>query len=468
MAENDGKIMKHAGVEISVAPNNTTAFLTITPPENGGADITADKVLQAVREADIRYGINEEELIAAAENKRYNENICAAMWTPPVDGVDGTVTYHFDQNSVIRPTEDEHGVVDYKNLGLVKNILAGTKIATITLPTEGTPGTDIMGKIISQHIGEPARPILGNGTTITPEGTEIVATVDGNLTFANGAFNVNEDLYLSGDVDVSSGNLDFIGNIIIKGDVHEGYKVVSKKNISITGSATGAELIADGDISVRLGIVNSTVTAQGNIKVGFCENSHLHAEGNVDGESFVGGEVFAGKNINATGKGILVGGKYTALENIAAGTIGSDNYTKTMITLGNNAVLSEEAETLRQNLKGIEDKIDQLGKVVNTLTEYAKAAKLSPEREQMKVEAMRSRFQLQGEVKRINARLKEIAIELERNQDLFVSCRKTLYPGTTIRINSYVHIMNTVEHRVKASISHGDIIVRPLYGDQGY
>ena len=462
MAENDGKIMKHAGVEISVAPNNTTAFLTITPPENGGADITADKVLQTVREADIRYGINEEELIAAAENKRYNENICAAMWTPPVDGVDGTVTYHFDQNSVIRPTEDEHGVVDFKNLGLVKNIFAGTKIATITLPTEGTPGTDIMGKMISQHIGEPARPILGNGTAITPEGTEIVATVDGNLTFANGAFNVNEDLYLSGNVDVSSGNIDFIGNIIIKGDVLEGYKVVSKKNISITGSATGAELIADGDISVRLGIVNSTVTAQGNIKVGFCENSHLRAEGNVDGESFVGGEVFAGKNINATGKGILVGGKYTALENIAAGTIGSDNYTKTMITLGNNAVLSEEAETLRQNLKGIEDKIDQLGKVINTLTEYAKAAKLSPEREQMKVEAMKSRFQIQGEIKRNKVRIGEIEQALERKQNLSVSCRREFYPGVLIRINSHIYQVNVLTPHCKATIGDTGITFVPL------
>ena len=465
LTNNEGKLMKHAAVELSVAPNNTTAFLTITPPENGGADATVDMVMQAVRDADIRYGIQEEALIAAVENKRYNENICAAMWTPPVDGVDGTITYLFDQSSVIAPTEDEHGVVDFKNLGLVKNIFAGTEIAKITLPTEGTPGTDILGRSVSQHIGEPVRPVLGNGTVITPEGTAIVAAVDGNLTFANGAFNVSEDLYLSGSVDVSSGNLDFIGNIIIKGDVMEGYKVVSKKNISVTGTATGAELIADGDVTVRLGIINSTITAKGNVKVGFCENSKIHADGDVNGDSFVGGEVFAGKNINATGKGILMGGKYTALENITAGTIGSESYAKTLITLGNNAVLCEEADNLRNALKGHEDKVDQLGKVVTTLTEFEKSQKLSPERAQMKVEAMRSRFQLQGEIKRINTRLKEIEIELQCSQELEVSVRKFLYPGTTIRINNYVHIMNTTEQRVKASIYKGDIILRPLYGD---
>ena len=85
--------------------------------------------------------------------------------------------------------------------------------------------------------------------------------------------------------------------------------------------------------------------------------------------------------------------------------IGSDNYAKTMITLGNNAVLSEEMEGHKHKVAELEDKLDQLGKIVTTLTEMAKVSKLSPQREQMKVEAMRSRFQIQGEIKRLNNRI---------------------------------------------------------------
>ena len=138
----------------------------------------------------------------------------------------------------------------------------------------------------------------------------------------------------------------------------------------------------------------------------------------MEASSFIGGDVYAGKKLIASGKGILVGGKYTALEDISASVIGSDNYAKTMITLGNNAVLSEEMEGHKHKVAELEDKLDQLGKIVTTLTEMAKVSKLSPQREQMKVEAMRSRFQIQGEIKRLNNRIAEIETTLERKQNL--------------------------------------------------
>ena len=166
--------------------------------------------------------------------------------------------------------------------------------------------------------------------------------------------------------------------------------------------------------------------------------------------------------IIASGKGILVGGKYTALEDISASVIGSDNYTKTMITLGNNAVLSEEIEGHKHKVAELEDKLDQLGKIVTTLTEMAKVSKLSPQREQMKVEAMRSRFQIQGEIKRLNNRIAEIETTLERKQNLSISCKKAFYPGVTLRINSYVYPVNVMTPHSKATISDNEIVMIPL------
>lgn len=399
---NEGKII-HSEAEISVDPNCTTAFMTIEPPENGGLDMTVDKALSAVAEKGICFGVMKDEITAAVEEKRYGENICIARWQPPVNGEDGKIEYFFKRESTFKPVEDENGNVDYKNLGLVRNIYKGTSIAKITLPTEGTPGTDIMGKPVTQKVGVPVPFTVGKGTELVNDGTEIVASIDGNLAFANGAFCIEESLLIRGDVDVSSGNIDFIGDIIIKGNVLEGFAVTSKKNITINGSVTSGTITADGNITVKLGCINSTLHSElGSIKLDFCENSSLYAGRDVEASSFVGGQVFAGKDIIASGKGIMMGGKYTALENISASVIGSESYAKTLITLGNNAVLTEEMENHKHTILSYEDKLDQLGKIVSTLTEMAKVSKLSPEREQMKVEAMRSRFQLQGEIKRLN------------------------------------------------------------------
>ena len=457
----DEKIVNSV-VELSVDPNSTTAFLTFTKPENGGIDMTFEKVMAALSEKNISFGIMEDALREAVEKKRYGENICAARWQPPVDGEDGAVTYLFKTSSIIAPTEDEKGIVDYKNLGIVNNITKGTTIATITLPTEGTPGRNILGAPVMQRKGVPAKVNAGKGTTLVNDNTELIAACDGNLRFTGGAFTVEEELMIAEDVGVSTGNIDFIGSVSVRGNVLEGYRVSSKKNITVNGSVIGAELIADGDITVRTGCINSTVKCKGCVRSGFFENSRITSEQNVEGGSFVGGEVFAGGNINATGKGIMVGGKYTALENIEAGTIGSESYARTMISLGNNAVLSEELDGLNHSILEMEDKADQLGKILVMLNEQSKKAKLSPEREQMKAEALRSRLKLQAEVKKARIRIDQINESLMVAQQLTVSVRKAIYPGVSLRINNCVKQVNDVNSHCRATIEDGDIVFKLL------
>ena len=463
MSENtDGKII-HSEVEISVDPNCTTAFMTISEPAGGGLDVTPEKAMAAIRAKGIDFGVIESAVNEAVEQRRYGENICVARWKSPVNGVDGTIEYYFKKESTFKPVEDENGNVDYKNLGLVRNIYHGTPIAKITPPTEGTPGMDIMGKPVAQKQGVPAKFSVGKGTELVNDGTEIIASVDGNLAYTNGSFCIEESLLIRGDVDVSSGNIDFIGDIMVKGNVMEGFSVTSKKNVTIFGTVTNGTVTADGDITVKLGSINSKLRSEkGSIKLDFCQNSSVWAACNVEASSFVGGDVYAGKKLIASGKGILVGGKYTALEDISASVIGSESYAKTMITLGNNAVLSEEMEGHKHKIAELEDKLDQLGKIVTTLSEMAKVSKLSPEREQMKVEAMRSRFKMQGEIKRLNARIAEIETTLERKQNLSISCKKAFYPGVTLRINSYVYPVNVMTPHSKATINDAEIVMVPL------
>lgn len=424
--------------------------------------MTVDKVMRALDENFISFGILEDDIKYAVEQKRYNENICAAKWKPPVNGIDGVIQYYFNKDKHIAPVEDEHGVVDFKNLGLINNITAGTPIAEISFPTDGEPGTDITGKRVPQKVGTPAKFNVGAGTQLVNNDTQIVASINGNLVFKNGAFVVEEKIVINGDVDVSSGNIDFIGDVTIKGGVFEGFRVVSKRNITIMGLVTSAELMADGDITVKGGVINSKVISHANVKAGFCENSDITADGNIESPSFVGGEIFASDKIIASGKGVMVGGKYTALNGVEASVIGSENYTKTLVTLGNNAVLSEEREKLEKENSQMDDQADQLGKILLTLSEHAKKGKLSPEREQMQTDARRNRLRLLNQMRANKKRISEIDEALQLMQNLFVAVKRMIYPGVTLRINSSVLKVNSVENRVRATVQGGDIVFVPL------
>ncbi|MBD5128931.1 MAG: DUF342 domain-containing protein [Ruminococcaceae bacterium] len=462
MAESENKVIVHSIVDVSVNPNHTAAFMSFSRPENGGMDITVDKVMAALDEKNVSYGILKGDIELAVEQKRYEENICVAKWDMPQDGVDGTIKYFYNIETHAAPVENEHGIVDYKNLGVVRNITAGTPIAAITLPTEGEPGKDITGRVVMQKKGVPVKVNVGKGTSLINDGKEIIAAVDGNLVYKNGAFQIDETLVINGDVDVSSGNIDFIGSVTVKGSVFEGFRVTSKRDININGSANGAELSADGNINVKIGIINSEVECKGDVKLGFCENSKVRAEGNVESASFVGGEVFADKKIIASGKGVIMGGKYTALDGIEASVIGSEKYAKTIITLGNNAVLSEERDKLEKLNAELEDKAEQLGKMLVTLSELAKKSKLSPEREQLKTEALRNRLKMQSEVKKNKVRINEIDDTLQLTQNLSVSFKRIMYPGVTLRINACVLQVNAATNHARATVDGGEIVFKPL------
>lgn len=456
------ELIIHSTVELSINPNHSTAFVSFTRPENGGMDITVDKIMKALNENYISYGILTDEINEAVENRRYEENICVAKWDAPVDGVDGSIRYFYNMDVNKAPVENEHGEVDYKNLGQIRNITAGTPIAAITLPTEGEPGKDITGKIVPQKKGIAVNVNVGSGTSLINDGKELIAAIDGNLVFKNNAFSVEETLVINGDVDVSSGNIDFIGAVTVKGSVFEGFRVTSKKNVVINGSVNNAEIVADGDISIKIGAINSSIESKGNIKLGFCENCKVHAVGNVESASFVGGEVFAEEKILATGKGVMMGGKYTALDGVEASVIGSDKYVKTEITLGNNAILNKERDTLTKEIASMEDKADQLGKILTTLNELAKKAKLPPEREQLKTEALRNRLKLQSEIKKANVRISEIDEALKLMQNLSVGCKRQFYPGVILRINNCVLQVNAATSHARATVDGGEIVFRPL------
>ncbi len=460
MAED--RLVVHSIIEVSMDPNRTSAFVSFSRPENGGMDVTVNKIMAALAEKNISFGIMKDAIEKAVERRMYDSNICVARWEAPENGIDGEIRYFYKPEQSVAPVENEHGIVDYKNLGLVRNITAGTPIATITPPTEGKPGKDITGRTVLQKKGVPVKLNIGAGTSLINDGAEIIAAVDGNLSFKNGAFCVDETLVVNGDVDVSSGNIDFIGSVSIKGSVFEGFRVTSKKDISVMGSVNNAELYADGNISIKIGSINSSIECRGTVKLGFCENSNVRCKGNVESASFVGGNVFSGKKIIATGKGVMMGGKYTALDGIEASVIGSDKYVKTELTLGNNAILSEERDALEKNNNELEDKIDQLSKILTTLTELAKVSKLSPERETMKSDALRNRIKMQNEIKKNKARIEEIDKDLELTQNVSVSAKRMIYPGVRLRINSSILAVKNVENNVRAIVDKGEIVFMPL------
>lgn len=440
MADINKKEPKDSIVNVSVLPNNTEAYIFVIPPENGGKPVTKDMIMSELQKNKVVYGLREDVIDSIVSDSRYNEKFCIASATYPIDGENGTIKYRYSKETNNTPVENEFGFVDYKNLGIVRMVNAGDVIADITLPKTGEPGTDIHGGIMRQIPGKKASYTLGVNTKLTDDGTQIVAAVDGHIIYKNGTFNVECVVTISGDVDASVGNIDFTGDVIIKGSVCEGFKVSSNANIVVSGDVNGAVLESGGDIVIKKGCINSKITSHGSVSALFCERSNIKCDGNIAAQNYVICDVYCGGTLITRGtNGSLIGGRYVILNSIETSNIGSKNYIQTEITLGDNALLSAEKNNLLAKIAKLEKETADLALIVNFLNEKKKELHgLPDDKEVILGNAARQKIINGVEIGNANKRIKEIDISLANRQMLSVSCKGYIYPGTSITINDTV------------------------------
>lgn len=467
MAETNGRVLLPVDSTVSIYVNNngSEAYVTVEPPENGGKDVTEEDIREALKLNRVTYGIDEEMIKRIVNEKLYSKKNLTATWTPPENGIDGTITYHFEKQQNIAPVEDEHGFVDYKNLGLIRTVHTGDIIADITMPTQGEPGTDVRGRTLRQIVGKKAQYTVGTNTSVTEDGLQIVSNVDGNINFKSGAFVVDQVVTIGGDVDSSVGNITFVGDVVVKGEVFEGFKISSNANIIVSGNVNGATLEADGDIIIKKGCINSNITAHGSVTINFCEYSSIKCDGDLTSSNFVICDVYCGGTLTTKGKtGGLMGGKYTCLSSVEASGIGTKNYTPTMLTVGDNALLSEEKEAVIKQIEKLKGDLERTKLVIDFLNQKKKELKTLPdEKEEMLGYACRQKILIGVDIKKYEKRIDEINIELENRQYLSISCRGYMYPGVKIVINDAVFKVEEEYVRTKITLnSSGEIYAAPL------
>ncbi len=160
-----------------------------------------------------------------------------------------------------------------------------------------------------QKVGRPASYRIGENIMLSEDGCALVAKETGHLVFDGGCFNIRTTVTIDQDVDASTGNIDFVGDVVVKGFIREGFKVSSAGNVTVAGNINGAAVEAGGNVTVKNGIIKSKVTAHGEVKAQFSEYSDITADGSVTATVFVFCNVYTGGELKASKS--LSGGKYT-------------------------------------------------------------------------------------------------------------------------------------------------------------
>ena len=113
---------------VQIAEQEMKAYVEVKPPGIGGADLTFEALLAALGNNGVQHGINEAELRELEDTPRYNTTILAAQGTPAEDGADARIEYSFntDRAPILK---EKNGRVDFRELNLVENVVAGQIVA---------------------------------------------------------------------------------------------------------------------------------------------------------------------------------------------------------------------------------------------------------------------------------------------------------------------------------------------------
>lgn len=318
--------LKKPEMQLSVSSNRLEATIRVKPAFEGQT-VSFEEIRAFLKENGIVYGILESIIRDFCENKKYFLDLVCARGLPPVDEKSGKLEYLFPREQSFMPAEREDGTVDYRNLGIVQNVKKGDALCRIIPPEPGENGTDVYGNPMEYRRGKiPSFP-QGKNTAVSEDGLTLFADSDGCIEYKNANLSISEVFIVRGDVDSSSGNIDFLGTVIVQGDVLEGFSIKAGKDINVRGMVEGAMLEAGGNIAISYGMNGMSrgkLTAKGSVSAQYIENTTVECAGDVRADVIFNSMIKAGSSILARGrKGLLAGGRFQAGRSITANTIGS-------------------------------------------------------------------------------------------------------------------------------------------------
>ena len=439
------KSANNAKISYTISDDKMRAYVTVTKPTRGGREMDLLDVKELLENSSITFGFQEENVARCLEEGTFNVPILAAEGRAPVNGQNAKIEYLVNINKKVIPKyigEDQS--IDYKDLSIVENVEQGQKLARKLPATDGETGRTVLGLKIETKPGKDIdiKEVLGDNVELSDDKEFIISSINGQVVLKGKLLSVEPIFEVSGDVGPETGNINFIGSVVVKGSVSDNYSVKAEGNIDVHGTVGKCDLEAKGDIMVKLGIQgneNSSVKAGGDVIAKFIQFSNVQAGNNV-----VVTEAILNSNIDADNRIILIGkrasasgGRLRALVEVNGKVLGSQAGAKTLIETGISPAKRRAVDDLDKEKEELDISIEETERNIKSIEQVAKLKKLDDEK---KEQLQSYKEQLEQAMSRreevvLNREALVQEMEIEKVEST-VSAGKEMLPGVQLTIGS--------------------------------
>ena len=428
------------------------AWVLVFPPTGEGEELSREMFSRAVQAQGITYGVdaNLADRLSNDESRYFNLFLLAEG-RPALDGKNGSIMDYVPRviERVLRVNEYDR--VDYTALNLVHSVKAGEEICRLIPPTAGEPGRTVLDQEIPAKSGKAVSLPKGRNTEISEDGETLLASIAGHVEFTGRSFQVKPVLDIAGNVDFSTGNIKFLGDVNIKGDVLTGFTVRAMGSIWVGGVVeAGSTVEAGGDLTVVKGILGdgtTTIRAHRCVFSKYIENATICARENLQSDAIINSSIYCdGEVVARSGRGSIIGGRVWAAKRVTATAVGAKSECRTSISLGGLPCTNFEQELARQELENLEAELETVERQPESPVKASLLAKL---RIGVSAAEMKLR-QLEDNLLDVEERPKE--------KDERLECG-VAYPGTEVDFGEEVLRLQHENRQCVVRISNGEIIV---------
>ncbi|MFH2092717.1 MAG: flagellar assembly protein A [Pseudomonadota bacterium] len=269
-----------AFVDLQISEDRVQAWIRIPKTAQGTSDIKPIKDL--IKKRGIKHGVvsDLEILKFLKECTDPHEKFVVAQGIAPSVGTPARIEYHFNTESDTAGVINEDGSIDFTARGDSPFVKRGQLLAEKHPMQQPKSGVDVFGETLLVGDVDDVPLEAGDGTQLSEDGLKLTATITGQPSIdLKGVISVLESFTVNGDVDFKTGNINFNGNVIVKGTVKEGFTIECEELTA--NEINGGIIRIRGDLKVSNGIVNSNIQTEGSVQAKFLNKVRLYGYGDM-------------------------------------------------------------------------------------------------------------------------------------------------------------------------------------------
>ncbi|MBN2713061.1 MAG: DUF342 domain-containing protein [Planctomycetes bacterium] len=349
---------------------------------------------------------------------------------------------------------DDDGNIDYKRLNLFDNVVKGQKIAVLKLPTRGNPGTNILGESMPAADGKNISVRLGKNVSSDKDNMTFYADMDGRVEGDATHLSVETTYEVHGNIDYNVGHVDFIGTVIVNGNVLDEFNVSGRGGVSIRGQVGNSNIFSEKCVEILGGMTGrgvGSILAGESVIAKYLNDVTVECRGDV-----VVNKEIVGCNIRTTGRikierGTIIGGNVTAFRGIHADNIGSELGVTTRVSSGIDWTLQEKIDKINAVIEDLGAQIELINQDLQPMMESkGLLLKMSKEQKEGLQELIGKLRDMRDEMEKAEGEREMLESKVQRGQVSQINVNNLLHPGTIARFR---HTQKTFKDAFRGPLS---------------